>query len=169
MCKILACTVVVLGLLGKADSRLRAEEDDEVVVAVDKLPKSVVDSVQSHFPGAKIKKAMTEKGDDDVLYEVSFQVNGHLIEVTLEQNGEIEEVERTVELKDVPSAVLELVAKKYPDSQLMSVEAIFEMDDQQEELEYYEVQVQLTDKKTIEVKVKYEVEIVGKDAESDDE
>ena len=160
--------VVAMGMAVGMTGTAWAEED-EVSVAVDKLPKAVVGAVQKQFPGAVIESATTEKEDDEVHFEVKFQVAGQLTEVTLEENGEIEEIERTVELKDVPSAVLDLVAKKYLKSTPLSVEAVYEMEDGEAELEYYEVQIETAEKKTVEVKVKYEVEIVDEANDDDDE
>ncbi len=158
--------VVAMGMATGMAGNAWAEEN-EVSVAVDKLPQAVVEAVKKHFPTAVIESATTEKDDDEVLFEVKFKVDGQLTEVTLGENGEIEEIERTVEMKAVPPAVLELVAKKYPKSTPQSVEAVYEMEDGKEELEYYEVQIETADKKTVEVKVKYEVEILD-DTEEDD-
>lgn len=158
--------VVAMGMAVGMTGTAWAEED-EVSVAVDKLPQAVVEAVKKQFPTAVIESATTEKEDDEVLFEVKFKVEGQLTEVTVEENGEIEEVERTVEMKAVPPAVLELVAKKYPKSTPQSVEAVYEMEDGKEELEYYEVQIETADKKAVEVKVKYEVEILD-DTEEDD-
>ena len=159
--------VVAMGMATGFAGNAGAEED-EVSVAVDKLPKAVVEAVRKHFPTAVIESATTEKEDDEVLFEVKFKVEGQLTEVTLEADGEIEEIERTVEMQDVPPAVLALVSKKFPKSTSKSVEAVYELEDGEEELEYYEVQIETADQKTVEVKVKYEVEILN-DADDDDD
>jgi hypothetical protein len=157
------CAVVAAGLIGARSGA----EDQEMPIALDKLPKAVVDSLQKHFPHAKLEQATTEKEDDEVLFEVTFLDGAIKSDVTLDEDGEIEGIERSVELNSVPKAVTDLVLKAHPHATLKSAEAVYELEDGQEELEYYEVQVETAEKKAVEVKVKYEVEIIG-DAHEDD-
>ncbi|MBC7966913.1 MAG: PepSY-like domain-containing protein [Fuerstia sp.] len=104
-----------------------------------------------------------DKDDDDekpeIIYEVTLKDNGQEINVTVEESGEIEEVERAIDLKDLPKLVTDALARKFPKSTLKSAEAIYEVEDGEEEFECYEVKLETADKKEIEAEVEIEVEI----------
>lgn len=177
---------VVFGLIALTfNSAGFAADEDEEKVAIDKLPKAVVDAVKKMFPKAEITGATKEeeekeedeedekgkkdqddaKGDDEddekpeVLYEVTIKSDGKEIDVTVEESGEIEEIERTIDLKDLPTLVTEALAKKFPGATLKSAEVVYEVEDGKEELECYEVKLEGADKKEIEAAVEIEVEI----------
>ena len=182
---------VVFGLIALTfNSAGFAAEEDEEKVAIDKLPKAVVDAVKKMFPNAEITGATKEeekdddeddhdedddekgekdqddaKGEDDddekpeVLFEVTIKSDGKEIDVTVEESGEIEEIERSIDLKDLPTLVTEALAKKFPGSTLKSAEVVYEVEDGKEELERYEVKLEGADKKEIEATVEIEVEI----------
>lgn len=159
---VIVCWLILVSQCVKA-------EDSEESIAVDKLPVAVQLAVKKAFPRALIDRASTEKEDDETHYEVELTDKGRKIDVTLEADGEIEEIERSLEMSEVPSAVSELVAKKYPKSTVKTAEGVYELEDGEEELEFYKMQVETADKKMIEVKVKYEVEIINGDEDDEDE
>ena len=164
-------------------------DDEEEAVAIDKLPKSVVNSIKKMFPDAELKKATKdvvkeeEEDDDDdddkaadtkddgneedkdeqdeskVVYEVTLSQKGHVIDVTVEEDGEIEEVERSIDLKELPKIVTDALARKFPKSTLKSAEAIYEVEDEKMELEGYEVILTSADGKEIEADIDVEIEI----------
>lgn len=164
-------------------------DDEEEAVAIDKLPKAVVNSIKKMFPDAELKKATKdvvkeeEEDDDDdddkaadtkddgneedkdeqdeskVVYEVTLSQKGHVIDVTVEEDGEIEEVERSIDLKELPKIVTDALARKFPKSTLKSAEAIYEVEDEKMELEGYEVILTSTDGKEIEADIDVEIEI----------
>ena len=183
-------------------------DDEEEAVAIDKLPKAVVDSIRKMFPDAELKKATKDvvkeeeedddddddkaadtkddgneedKDDDDdkaadtkddgkeedkdeqdeskVVYEVTLSQKGHVIDVTVEEDGEIEEVERSIDLKELPKIVTDALARKFPKSTLKSAEAIYEVEDEKMELEGYEVILTSADGKEIEADIDVEIEI----------
>lgn len=184
------CGVLVAGMMAMLLSlNLRADEKEDAV-ALDKLPKAVVDAVKKMFPDAELKKAIKElvkeeaelddddDDDDDkkdagkdkdgeedekdeskVVYEVTLSQKGHAIDVTVEEDGEIEEVERTIDLKELPKIVTDALDKKFPKSTLKSAEAIYEVEDGEMELEGYEVILTSADGKEIEADVDVEIEI----------
>ncbi len=164
-------------------------DDEEEAVAIDKLPKAVVNSIKKMFPDAELKKATKdvvkeeEEDDDDdddkaadtkddgkeedkdeqdeskVVYEVTLSQKGHVIDVTVEEDGEIEEVERSIDLKELPKIVTDALARKFPKSTLKSAEAIYEVEDEKMELEGYEVILTSADGKEIEADIDVEIEI----------
>ncbi|MDB5389468.1 MAG: hypothetical protein JWM11_5114, partial [Planctomycetaceae bacterium] len=106
------------------------------------------------FPKAELIKATKEEEDKEVNYEVTVKVDGKQIDITVEADGKIEELEKEIDLKDLPKAVTEALEKNHPKAVHKSAEAVYEIEDGKEELEYYEVQLVTSDKKMIEVKIK---------------
>ncbi len=190
-------SVLVAGMMAMLLSPNLRADDKEEAVALDKLPKAVVDAVKKMFPDAELKKAIKElvkeeadlddddddDDDDDkkdagkkdagknkdgeedekdeskVVYEVTLSQKGHAIDVTVEEDGEIEEVERTIDLKELPKIVTDALDKKFPKSTLKSAEAIYEVEDGEMELEGYEVILTSADGKEIDADVDVEIKI----------
>ena len=102
-----------------------------------------------------------EKDEDDseVIYEVTLSEKGKTIDVTVDEEGDIEEVERSIELKELPRLVADALAKQFPKSTLKSAEAIYEVEDGEMEFEGYEVILETADKKEIEADVEVEIHI----------
>ena len=162
---VLFCAAALFSMSLLAGTRdLRAEEEK---VPLDKLPKVVVEAVKKKFPGAELISATSEKEDKELHYEVTIKVKGKKIDVTVEEDGDIEGFEREIDLKDLPKAVLKALEEKYPKMKLKSAEAVYEIEDSKEELEYYEVLLITADKKEIEVKI--EADGTFKEEETSDE
>ncbi len=156
----MAVPAVMLAALCGPGMRAEEKEDEETAVALDKLPKAVLEAVKKMFPEAELLEASSEKEHDETYYEVGLKDHGQKIDVTVEEDGEIESVERELALKDLPKPVVEAIAAKYPHSTLKSAETVSEIEDGKEELAFYEVQIETADKKEMEVKIKYELEFV---------
>lgn len=58
-----------------------------------------------------------------------------------------------------------MIEKAYPKATYKLVEAVYEVEDGKEELEYYEVELTLADKKEVEVKIKADGKIVKEEKE----
>lgn len=135
---------------------------EEMAVPLDKLPKAVTEAVKKMFPKAEIVEATQETEDGEVEYEVTVKENGKKIDITVEADGDIEGLEKEIDLKDLPKAVIQALEKKYPKAVHTSAEAVFEIEDGKEELEYYEVQIKTADNQEVEVKIKADGKIVTK-------
>jgi uncharacterized membrane protein YkoI len=89
---IVGCSVVVgFGLCLAAIARV-----DEEKVAVDKLPRAVVEAVMAKFPDAKLISAEREEEDGTTVIEVVIEHKGQRIEVCLAAEWKIIEVEPDV-------------------------------------------------------------------------
>lgn len=126
---------------------------EESKVPLDKLPKAVTEAVKKMFPKAELVEATEEKEDDEVEYEVTIKDAGKKIDVTVEADGHIETLEKEIDAKYLPKAVLEAVEKAYPKATWTSAEGVYEIEEGKEELEYYEVQLKTADNQEVEVKV----------------
>ena len=135
---------------------------EEKAVSLDKLPKAVTEAVKKMFPKAELIKATQEEEEGEVEYEVTVKENGKKIDITVEADGDIEGLEKEIDLKDLPKAVTQALEKKYPKAVQTSAEAVFEIEDGKEELEYYEVQIKTADNQELEVKIKADGKIITK-------
>jgi hypothetical protein len=129
----------------------RAEES---TVPLDKLPKAVIESIKKKFPTAELVEATEEKEDGELEYEVTVKVAGKKIDVTVEADGKIEGYEKEIAINELPAAVTATLEKTYPKATKKSAEAVFEIEDGKDELEFYEVQLETADKKMVEAKIK---------------
>ena len=80
---------------------------DEEKIAVDKLPKAVLETVKKRFPKAEITEAAKETDGDKVEYEVSLKDGETKYDVMLTPDGKITLIEKTISAKDLPKAVAE--------------------------------------------------------------
>ena len=161
----LGCLAVV-AITGMAFvSQVGAEEE---AVPLDKLPKAVTDAVKKMFPKAELIKAAKEE-DKEVEYEVTVKLDGKHIDITVEEDGKIEGLEKEIDLKDLPKAVMESLEKNHPKAVHKSAEAVYEIEDGKEELEFYEVQIETPDKKKVEVKIKADGKIITNKEDDKDE
>lgn len=140
----------------------------EEKVPLDKLPSKIVDTIKKRYPGAELTEAVSEKDDDEIEYKVTIKVGGKKIEVIVEDDGELEGIEKEVDLKDLPKAVKDAIEAKFPKAILKSAEAIYEVKKNDEELEFYEVELTTADRKELELKVTAEGQFVD-DEESEDD
>ena len=138
-------------VLGLAAGGARADEEK---VALDKLPEPVVAAVKKRFPHGEMTGASKETEDGKTVYEVSVKDGGTKLDVTVSADGKIAGIEKGIAAKDLPQAVTEALAKKYPHATHKTVEEVIKVADGKETTEYYEVLLVTADKKTVEVEVK---------------
>ena len=125
---------------------------DETKLPLDKLPTAVVKAIKAKYPKADLIEAEEEKEDDETEYAVKIKDGETSLELTVSAEGEIEGIEREIPVSDLPNSISEFIQQKYPQAAIKKVEAEFEIEKGQEELECYEVTVETTDQKTIELK-----------------
>jgi uncharacterized membrane protein YkoI len=113
-----ACAALTLSVMASA---AWAKEEE---VPLDKLPKAVVDAVKAKFPGAKLLEASKETENGATTYEVTVDHKGQEFDISLTPAGKIVEVEREIEIADLPKAVVEALKKKYPKCKLDEAEEI---------------------------------------------
>lgn len=146
-------------------SDVRAKEE---MIPLGKLPRSVLNAVLKAFPEADAilgaSKESDEEDDHEMVYEVTVRVNGKKIDVTVGDDGEIELLEKEIAARELPAAVTESLAKLYPESKLKSADAVCELENGEQKLEYYEVKLKAADGKEVEAKIKAN----GKIAKDDD-
>lgn len=146
-----------LAISGMVTGKLWAESKP---VSIENLPKIVTDAVSKMFPKAKLIEATVESEEGESEYEVTIKDDGKKIDVKVEADGDIEEFEKEIDVKDLPTAVTVALEKKYPKAVLNSAEAIYEVEKGKAEFEFYEVQLKSADGKEVEVMIKADGTIV---------
>jgi hypothetical protein len=155
------CGLLVVAITGLV---VRADDEKEEKVPLDKLPKAVVEAVKAKFPKAELVSAEKEKEDGKTVYEVAIKNEGQNIEVTVTPEGKIIEIEKEIALKDVPKAVSEALEKKYPKATVKKVEEIIKND----KTEGYEFLLVTADKKTVEVKFSPEGKVLNEEKKDEE-
>jgi hypothetical protein len=139
-----AAALAAVGLSGV----VRADEEK---IALDKLPRAVVEAVKKRFPDAKLKSAEKEDENGKTVYEVAITDKGHKSEVTLSPEGTLVEIENQLAAGDLPKAVANALDRKYPKANLERIEAVVKVRDGKEKLEYYEIHLVTAEGKKLEV------------------
>jgi hypothetical protein len=115
-----AMAVIGFGLLVPALS-LRADEEK---IAIDKLPRPVLNAFKAKFPGATINAAIKEEEDGKTVYEIESTRDGLGIDAVLRPDGEFVEVEKEIKTGDLPAAVAASVKARHPRAALKKAEEV---------------------------------------------
>jgi uncharacterized membrane protein YkoI len=122
-------------------------------VALDKVPKKVLDAVKARFPGAEITSVGKETVGGDVVYDIEMKVKGRKHEMDIKEDGTVLEVENEIPAKDLPKAVRKALETKFPKSTIKEAMEVNLVKNNKEKLDHYEVTLQTADNRTVEVTV----------------
>lgn len=120
----------------------------EQKVALDKLPKPVLETVKTRFPDAQLVAGSREEENGKTFYEVTLRDQGHNIDVLLTSEGKIDIIEKTISVKELPKPVTRAIEGKYPRAMIKRIEALIKDD----KVTAYEALLVTPDKKTLEIK-----------------
>jgi hypothetical protein len=154
------CAVVGLFLVGTL-----ARSDDKKV-PLDKVPKPVMDAIKARFPGADVTSVEKETEDGKIIYDVELKHKDRKYEMDIEENGTVLEIEKEIVAKDVPAAVTKAVEAKYPKSTIKEVMEVNKVKGKEETPIHYEVTIETSEKKTMEVIVSLDGKSVKTEAEA---
>lgn len=126
---------------------------DEEKIALDKLPKAVLDAAKKRFPKAEWTDAAKETDGDKVTYEVSGKDGDTKMDLTFTPDGKLTLIEKVIDAKALPKAVAATLAEKYPKATFKIIEEVIKVDGAKEALDYYELLLTTADKKEIEVQL----------------
>ena len=160
MLLMVACAVLAFGATGA-----RADEEK---LAIDKLPKAVLESVKKRFPKAELIEAAKETDGDKVEYEVTLKDGETKYDVMFSPDGKITLIEKTIAAKDLPKAVADAVAEKYPKATYKLYEEMTKVIDGKEAIAYFEILLVTADKMTLEVEVSPEGKILKTEEKKDE-
>ena len=89
---------------------------------VEKLPAQVLEAIRTAFSGAVIVEAGAEDEDGLKIYEVGLLLNGQDIEAEVSSEGTLVEVSTQMPIKDLPEAVVAVIAKAAPGATVVRAE-----------------------------------------------
>lgn len=92
--------------------------DGEAPVQLDKLSKSVVQSVKTKYPKAKMLDAAKETVDSETFYIVTLKEDSQTFRAWFTTRGKLTETNRRLEIKDVSKYVELALRKNYPGAKL---------------------------------------------------
>jgi hypothetical protein len=142
---------------------LRAGEEK---VALDKLPKAVVDAVKAKFPKGEMKSAAKEVENGKTIYEVTLEESGHKIDASVTEDGKFTSVEKVIDAKDLPKPVAAALEGKYPKATCKVAEEVTEFKDGEAKPVVYEVLLETIDNKQVEVVLTAEGKITKEEAKA---
>ncbi len=159
-------TMALIAALAWSAGAVRADEE---TIALDKLPKAVLETAKKRFPKAEMIEAAKETVDDKVEYEITLKDGETKYDVMFSPDGKITLIEKTIAAKDLPKAVADAVEEKYPKSTGKIYEEMTKVTDGKEALAYYEVLLETADKKMFEVEVSPEGKILKTEEKKEEE
>lgn len=137
---------------------------EEVDVPLDQVPKAVLDAIKTKFPHAKLTGAAKDTEHGKTTYEVALEYKEHEYSVAATAEGKITEIEREIEVKDLPKAASDAIKKKYPDAKIEKAEEVTANDKTT-----YEVVVEKSDDTDVEVTVDASGKILSEKAIEEDD
>jgi hypothetical protein len=143
---------VVIGLIvfvppGSADDK-KPEK-----LALDKIPKKVMDAIKNRFPNAEITSAEKETENGKVVYDIELKHKGRKYEMDIEEDGTIIEIEKEIKLKDLPETIAKAIKAKYPDAQIEEIMEVNKVKGKEEKPDHYEVVLETKTKKKMGITV----------------
>lgn len=118
---------------------------------LDEIPKQVMDGLKAKFPQASINKWTKEKEGEIVIYDFEFTQGGQPFEADVRENGSIHNWEKSIPAEDLPAAVNQAVAQKFPQAVMKEIMQITAVKDGQDELEGYEIVLRTAEGEEVEV------------------
>src|SRR6478735_10860636 len=105
---------------------LSAAEDKEQKVSLDKLPAPVAKALKQQAGNEKITNISKEMDEGKTAYEVTFTKNGHVHDVSVDDNGKLLSDEETVAAADAPKQIRAAIARELPGAKIEKFERIKE-------------------------------------------
>jgi hypothetical protein len=125
----------------------------EEKITQDKLPKKVLDAVKSWFPEPEFSSLTKETTDGKVVYDLEFKHKGRKFEMDIKEDGTVTEIEKEVAAKDLPEVVAKALKTKHPKDTIKEIMEVNLVSGKKLTLDHYEVMLETSDRKTIEVTV----------------
>ena len=117
-------------------------------VALSNLPEVIRKAADSAVPNAKWNKAVKETDGKDNWYDIEgVDSKGRYVCVTVEPNGDIEEIETEINLQDTPKKIMTALRDRLPN---FKISAVYEIRDDEKKILRYDFEGRrLKDKKDV--------------------
>jgi len=99
-------------------------EEYERKVSEQEVPPEVLQAFTKAYPNAEVRGYAEEQEDGKKIYEVSFTHEGKSMDVTYTGDGELFEVEETIEPANLPQAAHNEINNKFKEPQIKRVERV---------------------------------------------
>jgi uncharacterized membrane protein YkoI len=99
-------------------------EEHERKVAEKEVPSAVLQAFKAAYPNAEVRGYAEEQEDGKKIYEVSFTHEGKSMDVTYAGDGELFEVEETIDPANLPQAAHNEINNKFKAPQIKRVERV---------------------------------------------
>jgi hypothetical protein len=129
-------------------------------VRLNMVPQPVLDTVRARFKDVRLTGADKEVQGGKAIYEIAIKHEGRNIDVTLTPEGAILLIKNEITARDLPARVSKVLEGTYPQATYKELEEVITVQGHEEKLAHYEVVLVTAQKKTVEVKVSAEGEIV---------
>jgi hypothetical protein len=157
------CAVSVIALLFslhmESVATVRADHGEAAVVSQSAaqagadIPARVLNALTTKFPQAKIDKSSKEKEDGRDVYDLEFTQGGKKFEADIFADGTFHNWEQQISASELPQPVVQTVARQFPKAAMKEIMAVTEVTGGNERLEGYEIVVQRTHKKDVELTI----------------
>jgi hypothetical protein len=140
-------------------------------IALDKVPKPVMDAVQARIPEAKVSGAAKVKdpASGEEVYEISMDRDGMNIDLTVSPEGKISLIETQITRKELPAPVAATLQDKYPKSKYRVIEAATAVNGSEDKLLHYEVMLMTPEKQLRAVRLDLEGKILKDEKQTPEE
>jgi hypothetical protein len=123
------------------------------VTTGDILPANVQKALTTKFPEAKIDKSSKEKENGKDVYDIEFTQGGKKFEADIFADGTIHNWEQQISANELPHPVVQTVERHFPKASMKEIMAVTEVTGGHERLEGYEIVVERTHKKDVEMTI----------------
>jgi uncharacterized membrane protein YkoI len=124
--RVIQTTFVIATLGGSFCLSVRAAEDKEEKVSLDKIPASAAKAIKEAVGGEKIQGLSKEKDEGKTVYEVSFHKGGRAHDVTVDESGKVVSDEEVIPVEEAPKNIREAIEKEHPGGKIEKLERITE-------------------------------------------
>lgn len=138
----------------------------EEIVPREKIPQAVREALLAKFPTAKIDQCAKEQEADETVYDIEFKQDDRKCEADIREDGTFINYELAIDAKMLPQAVREALDKRYVGATLKEIMEETEVTSKGEKLAAYEIVITTSDKKTIEVRISPDGEILEDSGEA---
>jgi uncharacterized membrane protein YkoI len=101
-------------------------EDKEEKASLDKLPAAVAKSLKGQAGSEKITNVSKEKDEGKTVYEGTFKRNGHVHDVTVDENGKLLSDEESIPASEAPKNILDAIEREFAGAKIEKFERIKE-------------------------------------------
>jgi uncharacterized membrane protein YkoI len=114
---------------------------DEKKIPLDQVPKAVIAAAKAKFAGAELKGAEIEKEEGKTIYEIALKLEGASYEAEFTPEGKLIGYDKVISVNDLPQAVSDALRAKYPGATYKEIEEVHKVNEGQDKVEGYEIQV----------------------------